>query len=444
MSSIRRRGPSPRAFLGGASVAIGLPLLESLMPRMARGQAATAPKRFLAYYVPNGMVMEEWTPELAGADWAPKLLLQPLQQYKSQVTVLTGLRNTKQEEGPGDHAGGTGSFLTARTVPKMQAVHSGPSIDQVIAGVVGQQTSLPSLQIGGEGGDAAGTCDSGYPCAFTNQISFTEAGVPMPKLRQVNEVYDRLFAGTDPTATSDEIARRAALRVSALDVVAEQATLLQPQLSAYDRPKLQQYLDSVREVERRVQLVIDNPIQCNNEPPPEPQGDDQYIEVMSDLITLAFQCDATRVISLQWGNAGSNRDYSFRDPSAGGGHHNISHHQSLQENIDKLKIIDQWEVEKLAYLVGKLQAAQDFDGSTLLDNSLVFYSSEISDGDRHNHDNMPVLLLGSAGHGFTPGRHIVYPDEPWFANLFISVANLFDVPITSFGENGDAPIGDLV
>jgi hypothetical protein len=444
MSTIRRRGPSRRAFLGTAGVAIGLPLLESLMPRVARGQAAAAPLRFLAYYVPNGMVMEEWTPAVAGTEWVPTTLLQPLTPYKAAVNVLTGLRNTKQEEGPGDHAGGTGSFLTARTVPKTQAVHAGPSIDQVIAGAIGQQTTLPSLQLGGEGGDAAGTCDSGYPCAFTNQISFTEAGVPMPKIQSVSDAYDRLFAGSDPTATSEEIARRAALRVSALDVIIDQAAAIQPMLSAHDRPKLQQYLDSVREVERRVQLTIDNPIMCNNAPPAEPNGDDEYIEVMSDLVSLAFQCDATRVISLQWGNAGSNRDYAFRDPSAGGGHHNISHHQSLQENIDKLRIIDIWEVEKLAYLLSKLSTMQDFDGKTVLENSLIFYSSEISDGDRHNHDNMPVLLMGNAGGAIQTGRHIMYQNEPWFANLFITIANVLGAPITTFGENGDAPITELV
>lgn len=444
MSTIRRRGPSRRAFLGTAGVAIGLPLLESLMPRVARGQAAAVPKRFLAYYVPNGMVMEDWTPAVAGTEWVPTTILQPLTPYKEWVNVLTGLRNTKQEMGPGDHAGGTGSFLTARTVPMAQAVHAGPSIDQVIAGVIGQETTLPSLQIGGEGGDAAGTCDSGYPCAFTNQISFTEAGVPMPKIQSVSDIYDRLFAGSDPTATSEEIARRAALRVSALDVIIDQASAIQPRLSAHDRPKLQQYLDSVREVERRVQLTIDNPVQCNNTPPAEPEGDDAYIETLSDLVALAFQCDATRVISLQWGNAGSGRNYGFYNPIVNDGHHNISHHQSVAEQIDKLRFIDTWEMEKLAYLLSKLSTMQDFDGKTVLENSLIFYSSEISDGDRHNHDNMPVLLMGNAGGAIPSGRHIMYPNEPWFANLFISIANAFDVPITTFGENGDAPITDLV
>ncbi|HTM45670.1 MAG TPA: DUF1552 domain-containing protein, partial [Polyangiaceae bacterium] len=407
---IRRRGPSRRAFLGGASVAIGLPLLESLMPKRARGQSASAPLRFLGYYVPCGMVMEQWTPALTGTDWAPTPLLEPLTPYKANVNVLTGLQNTHQEMGPGDHAGGTGAFLTGRTVPKLQTVHAGPSIDQAIAAVVGQQTTLPSLQIGGEGGDAAGTCDSGYPCAFVNQISFDLQGVPMPKLTDMTAAYNLLFAGSDSGATAAEAARRAALKASALDIVVQQADDLQPKLSAFDRPKMQQYLDSVREVERRIQLVASNPVQCNSAPPPMPQGSDQYIEVMSDLLALAFQCDATRVVSLEWGNAGSNRDYSFVDPSVTAGHHTISHHQGLQVNIDQLVIIDHWEITKLAYLLDKLSKMQDFDGKTVLENSIIFYSSEISDGDRHNHDNMPVLLLGNAGGAITGGRHIMYPN----------------------------------
>jgi hypothetical protein len=402
-----------------------------------------APKRFIGYFVPSGMLMDEWTPVGTGSTWQASGLLAPLAPFQANTNVLTGLRNTKQEDNLGDHAGGTGAFLTGRTVPRHQTVMGGPSIDQVIAASLGQQTSLPSWQLGGEGGTAAGSCDSGYPCAFANQISFTEAGVAIPKVKSVAAAFQRLFAGTDVDADPAEVSRLAALKVSMLDVVRDEAAALVPRLSVQDRPKVEQYLSSLRDVEHRVQLLVDNPVQCTATLPDEPSNDDELIETLSDLMALAFQCDLTRVISFQWGNAASNRNYGFRDPSIVDGHHNISHHQGLPEKLDQLRTIDTWQVEKLAYLLGKLSAIEDLDGNNALYNSLIFYSSDISDGDLHNHDDMPVLLLGQGGGTVPSGRHLVYEDQPWFANLFISIANALDVPIGTFGENGDGPISDL-
>jgi hypothetical protein len=422
---------------------LGLPLVESLLPRQALGQAVQAPKRFIGYFVPSGMLMEEWTPSGTGSNWQATGLLAPLAPFQAHTNVLTGLRNTKQEDNLGDHAGGTGAFLTGRTVPRHQTVMGGPSIDQVIAATLGQETSLPSWQLGGEAGTAAGSCDSGYPCAFANQISFTEAGVAIPKVKSVADAFQRLFAGTDLTADPVEVSRRAALKVSMLDVVLDEAQALAPQLSVQDRPKIEQYLSSLRDVEHRVQLLVDSPTQCTAVAPSEPVGDDELNETLSDLMALAFQCDLTRVITFQWGNAASNRNYGFRDPTILDGHHNISHHQGLTERLDQLRTIDTWQVEKLAYLLGKLDAVEDLDGNSVLHNSLIFYSSDISDGDLHNHDDMPVLLLGRAGGAVQSGRHIVYDEQPWFANLFISIANALGVPLETFGENGDGPISDL-
>ncbi|HEX2880403.1 MAG TPA: DUF1552 domain-containing protein [Polyangiaceae bacterium] len=436
--------PSRRAVLAGAGVCLGLPLVESLLPRVARGQTVQAPKRFIGYFVPSGMLMDEWTPTGTGSNWQATGLLAPLAPFQAQTNVLTGLRNTKQEDNLGDHAGGTGAFLTGRTVPRHQTVMGGPSIDQVLAATLGQETALRSWQLGGEGGTAAGSCDSGYPCAFANQISFTAAGVAMPKVRSVADAFQRLFAGTDLTLDPAEVSRRAALKGSMLDVVLDEAQALAPQLSVQDRPKIEQYLSSLREVEHRVQLLVDSPTQCTAVAPSEPADDDQLIETMSDLMALAFQCDLTRVITFQWGNAASNRNYGFRDPAILDGHHNISHHQGLTDNLDQLRTIDTWQVEKLAYLLDKLEAIEDLDGNSALHNSLIFYSSDISDGDLHNHDDMPVLLLGQAGGAVQSGRHIVYDDQPWFANLFVSIANALDVPIETFGENGDGPLSGIV
>jgi hypothetical protein len=422
---------------------LGLPFVESLLPREARGQAVQPPKRFIGYFVPSGMLMDEWTPSGTGGNWQAAGLLAPLSPFQAQTNVLTGLRNTKQEDNLGDHAGGTGAFLTGRTVPRHQTVMGGPSIDQVIAAALGQDTSLPSWQLGGEGGTPAGSCDSGYPCSFANQISFTEAGVAIPKVQSVADAFQRLFAGGDVTADPVEVSRRAALKVSMLDVVLEEAQALAPQLSVQDRPKVEQYLSSLRDVEHRVQLLVENPAQCAAVVPSAPANDDQLIETMSDLMALAFQCDLTRVITFQWGNAASNRNYGFRDPTIVDGHHNLSHHQGLTDKLDQLRTIDTWQIEKLAYLLGKLEAIEDIDGNNALHNSLIFYSSDISDGDLHNHDDMPVLLLGQGGGTVPSGRHIVYDDQPWFANLFVSIANALGVPLETFGENGDGPLDGI-
>lgn len=441
---MRRAGPSRRAFIGGASLTLCLPVLEALLPRAARGQAVAAPRRFIGYFVPSGMVMQDWTPAIAGSDWEPPLLLEPLQPYQNLTTVLTGLRNTKQEDNLGDHAGGTGAFLTGRTVPRNQSVMGGPSIDQVIAQYIGAETAVPSLQLGGEGGDAAGSCDSGYPCAFANQISFSQAGVPLPKLTDPQQVFANFVAGPDPELSSAELQRRAALELSALDVILEEAAALQPKLSTRDRAKLDQYLESFRGVERRLQRVDGEPARCAAVAPLPVEGDTQLIQTMSDLMALTFSCDLTRVISFQWGNAASNRSYAFEDPQIVDGHHNISHHQSLPEKLAQLRTIDHWQVTQLAYLAGKLAEVEDVNGKSMLENSLLFFSSDISDGDKHNHDDMPVLLLGQGGGAISSGQHIVYDDQPWFANLFVSLAQALDVPLETFGENGDDPLEGLL
>jgi len=443
---IARKDFTRRLFLGGAGVAIGLPLFETFLPRLARGQAAAAPRRFIGYYLPNGMVMEEWRPQGTGTGWTLPPLMQPLAAFKSDLLVLSGLQNRLQADGLGDHAGGTGSVLTAYTVPKTERVMPGPSIDQLLADNLGQDTKIPSLQLGGEGGNDAGTCDSGYPCSFTNQISFRADGSPMPKLSSPSEIFQQLFEGLDPTVSAEEAARRLALRTSALDLVIEEATELQPKLSEHDRPKLEQYLTSVREVERRIQNSMDTSAQCTiPQQPMDVDGDGAgataYMDTMSDLMAIGLHCDATRFMSFQWGNAVSNRDYGFIN--ADGGHHNISHHGGSQSNIDKLRAIDLWEMERLAYFLGKLKGMQDLDGQSVLANTLIFVSSDVSDGDQHNHDDMPVLLLGQGGGAVTTDRHVPYDDGSWFAYLFLAIAQAYGVAVSSFGEEGTTPLPGL-
>jgi len=437
---IMHKGLSRRLFLGGSAALVALPFFESLVPREARGQAATAPKRFLAYFAPNGFHM----PDFRAAPGTGALTLGPmmaaLEPLKSQLLVLTGLQNTKQDRPMGDHAGGIGSFLSNRTVVYDQEKMGGASIDQVVADQVGNKTKLKSLELSGEEGFSDGSCDSGYRCAVGNHISFDASGTPLPKLFDTAAIFDRLFQGFDAGASAADAARRAKYRRSVLDNVLGQATDLSAKLSATDKKKLDEYLSAVRDVEKRIDTGASG-VACM--PPKRTEGkldDVTRHGVLADVIALAFQCNVTSVASLMWGNMTSNRNYAFI--GASGGHHDISHHNDNADNIAKLQKIGKWEIDQLAVLLTKLKALPDSDGRTVLDNTLVFYSSDISDGDAHNHDDMPVLLAGG-GAGFTLGRHVEYPEKPHFGQLFLSIANAYGSPITTFGENGKAPLGGL-
>lgn len=431
---------SRRLFLGGAAATVALPFFESMAPREARGQAASAPRRFLAYFAPNGFDMADFRATAGPGPLALGPMMASLEPLKSDLLLLTGLQNTKQDRPMGDHAGGIGSFLSNRTVVYDQEKMGGPSIDQVIADQVGTKTKLKSLELSGEEGSSDGFCDSGYRCAVGNHISFDAAGTPLPKLFDTAAIFDRLFQGFDAGASAADAARRAKYRKSVLDNVLGQATTLSGKLSATDKKKLDEYLSAVRNVEMRIDAGAGT---ASCKPPTRTEGkldDAMRHGVLTDLIALAFQCNVTSVVSLMWGNMTSNRNYAFI--GASGGHHDISHHADNPDNIAKLKKIGRWEIDQLALLLTKLKSLPDSDGRTVLDNTLVFYSSDISDGDSHNHDDMPVLLAGG-GAGFTLGRHVVFPEKPQFGQLFLSIAQAYGSPITSFGEQGMAPLAGL-
>ena len=431
---------SRRLFLGGAAVGVALPFFESLAPREARGQVATAPKRLLAYLAPNGFDMADFRPVGGTGPLTLGLMMTALEPVKDQLLVVSGLQNTKQDRPMGDHAGGIGSFLSNRTVVFDQEKMGGPSIDQVVAAQVGGKTKLKSLELSGEVGFSDGYCDSGYRCAVGNHISFDMTGTPLPKLFDTAAIFDRLFQGFDPGASAADAARRAKYEKSVLDNVLAQATELSGKLSASDKLKLNEYLNAVRDVEMRIG-VGEPGAGCM--PPLRSEGalsDAQRHVVLNELIALAFQCNATHVASLMWGNMTSNRNYAFL--GASGGHHDISHHGDNPDNISKLKVIGKWELDQLGALLSKLKSLPDSDGRSVLDNTLVFYSSDISDGDAHNHDDMPVILAGG-GAGFAMGRHLQLPEKPHFGQLFVSIAQAFGANITQFGENGMSALSGL-
>lgn len=445
-SNKTRKRLGRRFFLGGAGVALALPFLPSAARLMespgtahAGGPTCETPKRMVAWYVPCGIHMEAWRPSGGSAALPGTLptILRPLETYKSSINVLTGLENygaASQGDGPGDHARGTGSFLTARHVRKTDGdIRNGISIDQVAAAHLGMCTPFASLELGIDGGSGAGSCDSGYSCAYSRNVSWASETTPMPKITDPRVVFDRLFEGFDPTATRAEVERRRAFRTSVLDYALDDANQLRGRLGTTDQRKLDEYMTGVREVEMRVSSTVENVCEVPGRPS---DGLDvtAKIDVMSDLQAIALQCDLTRVITFMMANAGSGRSYPFL--GIGDGHHALSHHDGNATNHRKLVDIDTWEVERLAYFLGRLASIEEPDGSTLLDSSMVFFSSEISDGNRHNHNDLPVLMAGSGGGAWTTGRHIVYPDRTPIANLYIRMLNELGAPVSEFGDDG--------
>jgi hypothetical protein len=435
---------SRRAFLGGAAATISLPFLEAMLPIGSKAYAQQdVPRRMLCYYVPNGFHMPSFTPVDEGANFTLSETLQPLAALQDDILVLTGLENeAANPDGPGDHAAGTGSFLTAYHVKKTEGsdIENAISVDQRAANAIGEATRYPSLQVGMDGGGSTGNCDSGYSCAYARNVSWAGPQTPLPKTVDPQVIFDRLFAGFDPEATQEEREKRQRYQQSILDYAIEDANKLQDKLGAGDRQKLEEYLTGIRELETRIG-DLDDATLCGV--PDRPGGSYNVTEkaqVMSDLMVLAFQCDLTRIQSFMLSNAGSGRRYDFLGISEG--HHQISHHQSLQENYDKLKIINRWEVEQFAYLVQKLKDTTDGNGDPLLDSTTVFLSSEISDGNRHNHDDLPVIIAGQGGGTFNTGRHVRYNDDP-IANLFISMLDAVGVEADTFGMDGSGPLPNI-
>ncbi|MDP6944124.1 MAG: DUF1552 domain-containing protein [Myxococcota bacterium] len=429
---------SRRAFLGGAGAMVALPWLEAMAPSRSALAATTLgpPTRLLFYYIPNGIHMAAWTPSIEGVGYDLPEILGPLEGLTDDILVLTGLDNLPgKPDGAGDHAGGTSAFLTCAHAKKTDGkdIYLGVSVDQVAAQAIGGETKFSSLQLGLEGGASVGGCDSGYSCAYSRNISWSGTSTPLPKTVNPQLVFDRLFGGFDPQASAAELERRRVLRLSVLDYVLGDAQKLQQQLGATDRHKVEEYLDGVRELELRLEQGTS---ELNCEPGVRPDANGltiaEHSELMNDLMVKAFQCDQTRLISYMLGNAGSNRSYDFIGVS--GAHHEISHHQDLQENFDKLTVIDTWEVAQFANLVSKLKATPEGDG-TLLDHCAVFFSSEIEDGNAHRHENLPVLLAGRAGGAIDPGRHVVYSDGPPIANLYLRLLDAVGVSVTEFGDS---------
>jgi hypothetical protein len=433
---------SRRLLLGGGATLLGLPFLESALPRAARAQAAKAPVRLVYIFLPNGLDMATFRPEAPGPDYALPPMLANLADIKSEFSVITGMENVNAKpDGAGDHASGTSGFITCAHALKSETeISLGISADQVAAHELGGATRLPSLQLGIDGGGSTGGCDSGYSCAYARNISWSDAVTPLPKVIDPQQAFNQLFEGYDPQASAAEAAKRRAYEKSVIDFVLADVNGLQPKLGATDKKKLDQYLSGVRELEKR--LVEMGPgVSCMpGEPPPKKDDLDypMHLQAMMDLMGLALACDATRIITLMLGNAGSGRTHPFLDIN--GGHHDISHHMNDPNLIAELAKIGIWEMDQLGYFLRKLKELPDsVEGQSVLYNSAVFCSSEISDGNRHNHNDLPIVLAGQAGGALHPGQHIQFPEERDEPRE--KVANLLVTMLEAAGVKG-AQLGD--
>jgi hypothetical protein len=440
-----RRAPhiSRRLLLGGGATLLGLPFLESALPRQARAQAVAAPVRLVYIYLPNGLDMATFRPATVGADYALSPMLASLAPLKSEFSVVTGLENVNAKpDGAGDHASGTSGFITCSHANKSESVIKlGISADQVAAQNFGAATRLPSLQLGIDGGGTAGGCDSGYSCAYTRNISWTDAVTPLPKIVDPRQAFDQLFEGYDAGASAAEAEKRRAYEKSVIDAVLGDVDSLKPKLGVSDQTKLDQYLSGVRDLEKRL-VEMGPSVSCSPGVPPVANATLDYpahLKAMLDLVALAFACDATRIVSLMLGNAVSQRTHPFLNINSG--HHDISHHMSDPALIAQLAKIGEWEMQQLGYLFTQLKAAPDqVEGQDLLYNSAVFCSSDISDGNRHNHDDMPIILGGHGGGKLSPGKHVTYTADDKTAPKQ-KVSNLLVTMLEAAGVAG-AQLGD--
>ena len=431
-----------RTFLKGVGATLGLPLLEAMLPASGfAAQSAGAPKRMAFVFVPNGVIVPEWTVKGEGADWQLSPTLEPLAKVKDRVCVVDGLMQDNARakgDGPGDHARSSAAFLTGAHPVKTSGVDIkvGQSVDQVAADKAGRQTKLPSIELGTEGGRNAGQCDSGYSCAYSNNISWKTATTPMAKEINPRLVFERLFGSTDDREAAKGRAKRDEYRKSILDLVTDDANKLKQQLGQTDRRKVDEYFSSVREIEQRIERAkTDSSSQKIPDltlPRGVPKELDEHIGLMFELMVLAFQTDTTRVATFMMANEGSNRSYPM--VGVNDGHHHLSHHQNKQDWIGHLKKVDKYLIGHYAKFLERLNGISEGNG-TLLDNSMIVYGSAIADGNRHSHHDLPILLAGKGGGTIASGRHLVYPKETPLNNLFLSMLDRMDAGVDSLGDS---------
>ena len=438
-----------RHFLKGLGACVALPAFGSLISPRALAAAADArlattstgaPLRTAFVFFPNGAIPSRFWPEGGVTDFKFNPTLAPLDPVRRHVQVLGELDHvnaTGGADGGGDHARGTGVFLTGVRLKKSATdIRAGVSIDQVIANQIGHLTRFPSLELTCDLNRKSAGCDSNYSCAYQFNVSWKSPTTPMTPENNPRIVFERLFGVGPHGERSQHVQSRLLARRSVLDFVMDDAHRMQSRLSNNDREKLDQYLTGIRDVEGRIQRAEQfgaSPDPAQPTPPGIPQSHAEYVDLMYDMLLLAFQTDSTRVATMMLGHDGDNRSFSHMGIPEG--HHDLSHHQNNEERIEKVSRIDLWYAQRFAAFLQRLEGIRDVDGNSLLHNSRILYGSGNADGNRHTHDNLPLVLAGGGGGLLTPGRYVKHGSKP-LSNLFVSLANQAGLTdVTRFGDS---------
>ncbi len=436
---ITRKSLPRRAFLRGMGTTMALPLLDSMIPALAVAGVAKPVVRLGFVFHPVGMILDRWMPTTEGTGFEFTPTMKALEPFREHLTVLTGLAQVNGRalgDGAGDHAREGATWLTGVHPKKTEGVgiHAGISADQIAARELGKNTQLASLELGLEGPSLAGGCDSGYSCAYTNTVSWRSATTPLPVEVSPRALFERLFGDGEST---DPAARLAALKEqrSVLDYVSGSVDRLETKLGPGDRNKLSEYLEAIRDIERRIQKAetqsTEMVIPSMERPSSIPEAFEDHAKLMIDLQAIAFQTDMTRVITFMLGRAGSNRPY--RQIGISDGHHSITHHQNDPVKIAKVAKIDAYLVQTFAYFLEKLKSTPDGDGS-LLDHSIILYGSGLGDANIHTHHELPTAVVGGGAGQLQGGRHLNYPKDTPLNNLLVSLLHKGGVRTENFGD----------
>ncbi len=439
---ITRKALSRRTILRGMGAAISLPLLDAMTPALAA--AKEAPVRLAWFYTPNGIDMRHWTPPEEGALAQLPGILSSLEPVRNDVLVLSNLTAHWARallDGGGDHARAMSAYMAGVQVYKTATDFKlGVSADQLAARAIGHMTQLPSLEVGLEEARLAGACDSGYSCAYSYNLAWKTEKQPLPPIADPRNLFERLF-GSDVAESPAAHMRRLALRRSILDQAGEETSRLSSKLGGGDRRKLDEYLTSIREIEKQVQrtekegVTIDPGI---DKPFGVPSEFSAYFNLMTDMLLVAFKSDITRISTIMVGREGSTRAYP--EIGVADGHHPLSHHQGNQEMLAKIRLINQFHMKLFAGFLQKMKETPEGD-SNLLDQSLIVYGSGLSDGNIHTHDQLPVLLCGRGGNFVSPGRHLVYQRETPVSNLFATMIERVGVRGEQVGDSTGRLVG---
>lgn len=427
-----------RTFLKSLAATLAVPSFPSLASAQgAKAVAAAAPTRMAFIYIPNGVNLDLWRPTGSGKDYKISPTLEPLAGLRDHFSVMRGLDHEKAEangDGAGDHARANATFLTGCQAKKTAGadVRLGESVDQIAAREIGRNTRLASLELSTDPARSSGNCDSGYSCAYQFNLAWINETTPAPAERDPRLVFEKMFG----SGNEKEDSRRRAYRKSILDFVMNDAKRLQQRLGSTDRGKMEEYLTAVRDVEQRIERAekFRKEVPEDKRPNGIPEGYGEHIRMMYDLMHLAFQTDTTRISSFLLAHDGSNR--TFPEIGVSSAHHELSHHRSNPQTLESIGKIDRFYIDQLAYFLKKMKDTPDGDGGgSLLDHSMIVYGGGIADGNRHNHDDLPLLLAGKGNGTLSPGRLIEAPKGTPMTNLYLSLLDRMGVKARRIGDS---------